>query len=99
VRCMAYVLNFAVQRILKTFKAEALEPDIDMAEAEGWQHIAELSPGAILRKVRWMVCDLRDSARLWEAHFKGRECGALETPPKCSKRRGVEKSGTGAQGS
>jgi hypothetical protein len=83
VRCMAHVINLAVQRILETFKAEAVEAELDLAKAEGWQHrdTAELSPGAILKKVRRVVCKLRASTVKWEA--LQRECAALDPPLKC----------------
>jgi hypothetical protein len=81
VRCMAHVINLAVQKILKTFRAEALEAETDMAEAEVWQPAAELSPGAILKKVRRVVCKLRASTLKWEG--LQRECAALDPPLKC----------------
>lgn len=65
VRCMAHVINLAAQMIIWEFKAEAIETEADMADDNDWTN--ELSPGAVLRKVRRIVSKLRASTKLWES--------------------------------
>lgn len=68
VRCMAHIINLAVQRLLKHFRGEALESEGDMAgDINEDPDRFELSPGAVLKKVRRVVSKLRASTNLWEA--------------------------------
>ena len=68
VRCMAHVINLAVQKLLKRVRGEALEEEGEMANDTGTVAIeTELSPGAVLKKVRRVVSKLRASTNLWEA--------------------------------
>lgn len=63
---MAHIINLAAQKILSTMAADAVEEEIDLANAEEWEE-EELSPGAVLKKVRRVVAKVRASTKLWEA--------------------------------
>ncbi|KAG0637877.1 hypothetical protein HOY80DRAFT_1049993 [Tuber brumale] len=69
IRCLAHVLNLAVQIVVKTFRSEVQEREVDSASDDQGDlpNNNEVDPGITLHKLPQILAKIRSSNIMWES--------------------------------
>ncbi|KAI5839938.1 hypothetical protein DFP73DRAFT_598207 [Morchella snyderi] len=80
IRCMAYTINLAAQKILQSLKGEATVPKVVPVKADAGIGENDVSPSGVLRLVRKIISRIGASNILWEALEA--ECSVMKIEPR-----------------